>query len=218
MPPLSKLYFERIALEKLVFRTPLFVRIADPDSWRVKDEHQKLKSLSNMALQSRLENLKAYLTLEQGGSVFDGHRSLMLNESIPYIEWRSLQGLMASHDLLGKYNLFIDLLDFGDELEELEQNIQVIQENFDDSIQIVLMGNLELSIPFQQYPNVISIDLDKTTHASVAERFRFKNRNGLTLFNFGSRPYFLVSPQGRLMAFLTKHDQQNLIDEMKKYI
>ena len=218
IPPLSKLYFERIALEKLVFRAPLFVRIADPESWRVKDEYQNLKKFSETALKCRMENMKSYLTIEQGGSIFEGHRVLTLNESIPYIEWQSSKGLSASSDLLGKYSLFVDLLDFEDDLEALGQNIHVIQENFEDKIQIVLIGPNQLSTLLQKCPNLICIDPDKTTHLSFAERFKFRNRNGLTLFNFGSRPYFLISPQGRLMTFFTKHDQQNLIDEIKKYI
>lgn len=218
VPPLSKLYFERIALEKLVFHTPLFVRIADPESWLVKDSYQKLKGLSNTALKCRLENMKTYLTLEQGGSIFEGHRVLTLNEPIPYIEWQSQKGLSASSDLLGKFNLFVDLLDFEDELEMLGRNIHAIQENFEDTIQIVLIGPTQLSIQFQEFSNIVCIDPDRTTHLSFAERFKFRNRNGLTLFNFGSRPYFLISPQGLLMTFFTKHDQQDLIDEIKKYI
>ena len=218
VPPLSKLYFERIALEKLVFHTPLFVRIADPESWLVKGAYQKLKSLSNTALKCRLENLKVYLTLEQGGSIFEGHRVLTLNEPIPYIEWQSHKGLSASSDLLGKFSLFVDLLDYEDDLETLGQNIHATQENFGDAIQVVLIGPSKLSDQFQEQPNIICIDPDKTTHLSFAERFKFRNRNGLTLFNFGSRPYFLISPQGLLMTFFTKHEQQNLMDEIKKYI
>lgn len=218
VPPLSKLYFERIALEKLAFHAPLFVRIADPESWRVKDEYQKLKGLSNVALKCRMENLKAYLTLVQGGSIFEGHRVLTMNESIPYIEWQSQKGLLASSDLLGKYSLFIALWEFETELEVLGQMIQALQENFEDVFQIVLIGADELSASFKDDPNLLCIDPDKTTHLSFAERFKFRNKNGLTLFNFASRPYFLISPQGQLITFFTKQDQQNLMDEIKKYI
>jgi len=218
IPPLSKLYFERIALEKLVFHTPLFVRIADPTSWRVKDAYEKLKGLSNASLKCHLENMKAYLMLENGGSIFEGNRVLTLNEPIPYIEWQSSEGLSSSSDLLGKYSLFIDLLDFEDELELLDKNINTMQLEFHETVQLVLIGSSELSISLQQEKRIICIDPEKTTHLSFAERFKFRNRNGLTLFNFGSRPYFLISPQGRLMTFFTKQDQQNLIDEIKKYI
>jgi hypothetical protein len=178
VPPLSKLYFERIALEKLVFHTPLFVRIADPESWLVKNAYQKLKGLSNTALKCRLENMKAYLTLEQGGSIFEGHRVLTLNEPIPYIEWQSQKGLSASSDLLGKFSLFVDLLDFEDDLEMLGKNIQAIQENFEDTIQIVLIGPAQLSAQFQLVSNIVCIDPEKTTHLSFVERFKFRNRKG----------------------------------------
>lgn len=218
IPPLSKLYFERIALEKLVFHAPLFVRISDPESWRVKDEYQKLKNLSKVALKCRMENLKAYLTLEQGGSIFEGHRVLTLNESIPYIEWQSQKGLLSSGDLLGKYSLFIDLWEFESELETLAQMLLALQEAFEDVLQVVLIGSHELTVAVQESQNVICIDTDKTTHLSFVERFKFRNKNGLTLFNFASRPYFLISPQGQLMTFFTKQDQQNLMDEIKKYI
>lgn len=218
IPPLTKLYFERIALEKLVFKTPLFVRISDPESWRVKECYQPLKNLSATALNERLENLNEYLMLDEGGSIFEGHRILALNESIPYIEWQSKVGLSASSDLLGQYSLFIDLLEFDGEFEVLKKHIDAIQLCFSENLKIVLIGPIELDILFQNYPNLIWIDPQQTTHLSFAERFKFKNRNSLTLFNFGSRPYFLIGPQGKLMTFFTKQDQQNLIDEMKKYI
>lgn len=218
IPPLSKLYFERIALEKLVFKTPLFVRISDPESWRVNELYLQLKNLSAAALKARLEYLNEYLMLDEGGSIFEGHRILALNESIPYIEWKSKIGLSASSDLLGKHSLFIDLSEFDDEFETLQKHLDAIQLYFNENIQIILIGSIELDMPFHDYQNLTCIDPQQTTHLSFAERFKFRNRNSLTLFNFGSRPYFLIGPQGKLITFFTKQDQQNLIDEMKKYI
>lgn len=218
IPPLSKLYFERIALEKIVFKTPLFVRIADPESWRVKELYQQLKNLSAVALKARLEYLNEYLMLEEGGSIFEGNRVLTLAESIPYIEWKSKAGLSASSDLLGKYSLFVDLLEFDGEFETLKKYIDAIHSSFNESIQLVLIGPTQLHLPFQDDQKLICIDPDKTTHLSFAERFKFRNRNGLTLFNFGSRPYFLIGLQGKLLTFFTKQDQQNLLDEIKKYV
>ena len=47
IPPLCKLYYERIALEKAMFNVPLFVRIADPESGLVQVPYNKYKLLSN---------------------------------------------------------------------------------------------------------------------------------------------------------------------------
>ncbi|GAA5096564.1 hypothetical protein [Wohlfahrtiimonas larvae] len=218
IPPLTNLYFERIALEKIVFRLPLFVRISDPDSWRIKSAYQKFYSFSDIALTHHLENIKAYLSLEQGGSIFEGNRVLSLNEPIPYIEWQSSVGLSASTDLLGKYCLFIDLLDFVEEIDILSQYINAMQSSFNESLQLVLIGSSELSLNFQGYKNLVCIDPDKTTNLSFAERFKFKYKNTLPLFNFSSKPYFLINHQGRLITFFTKLDQQSLLIEIKKYI
>lgn len=218
IPPLAKLYFERIALEKLVFRTPLFVRVSDPESWRVKDCYHQLKKLSAESLKVHLENLNAYLSLDQSGTIFEGNKILCLNESIPYIEWQSETGLSASSDLLGQHSLFIDLLEFENELDDLGEVIATLQSLFKERLKIVLIGPFESSFSLVQLYNIVAIDPDRTTNLSFAERFKFRNRNGLTLFNFGSRPYFLVNPQGKLSTFFTKQEKKELISELGEYI
>lgn len=218
IPPLTNLYFERIALEKLVFGVPLFVRISDPDSWRVKDAYQKLNKLSKVALKDYIENLQAYLTLEQGGSIFEGCRVLTLDESIPYIEWQSNHQLMSSSDLLGQFCLFIDALEFSDEKDALSQYINGLQSHFHESLRLVLIGDSQYHECFKNYKNLIFIDPEKTTYLSFAERFKFQYKNSLTLFNFGSKPYFLMNAQGKLMTFFTKQDLSSLMSDIKKYI
>lgn len=217
IPPLCKLYYDRIALEKIVFNVPLFVRIADPDSWLVKNSYQKYQSISKNTIEYYLQCVNAYLAIEHDGSVFEGKNVLTLNDSIPYIEWQSNQILHASTDLLGKYAFFIDLSDFEGEEEILDTIIYGFGTSFDQDIQLVLIGSAE-KVGQLHATNFLNIDPDKTAHLSFAERFKFRNKNGLTLFNFGSRPYFLVSPKGKLITFFTKQDQQVLMDEVKKYI
>lgn len=216
--PLSKMYFERIAMEKIIFGVPLFVRISDPESWLVKEAYQRLKELSAEKFEKRVKNLARYLNNVPEGSVFDGDRVLTLNESIPYIEWRCRSELVASTDLLGKYVVFIDAMEFDDDFEDLSKIINGLQSSFGECVQLVLIGQNKLQALFEHYSNLVFIDPEQTTHLSFSERFKFRNKNGLTLFNFGSRPYFLIGPHGQLMTFFSKQDYQALIDEMKKYI
>ncbi len=218
IPPLCKLYYERIALEKAMFNVPLFVRIADPESWLVQAPYNKYKLLSKEALSWQAQCLHDYLSLERDGSVFEGSSVLTLNDSIPYIEWQNDMGTLSSADLLGKYAFFIDLSEFDDDLGAIDDFIEAMNLSINEDIQIVLIGLYEKCKSFNHFSDLIYIDPDKAAHLSFAERFKFKNKNGLTLFNFGSRPYFLVNAKGKLLTFFTKQDQQPLIDEIKKYI
>ncbi len=218
IPPLCKLYYERIALEKAVFNIPLFVRIADPESWLVQTPYKKYKLLSKEALAWQTQCLHDYLLIVRDGSVFEGNSVLTLNDSIPYIEWQSDKETLSSADLLGKYSFFIDLAEFEDELEAVEKIIEAIDLSIENDVQIVLIGSLGNYQHFNACAHLFYIDPEKTAHLSFAERFKFKNKNGLTLFNFGSRPYFLVNPKGKLVTFFTKQDQQALVDEITKYI
>lgn len=218
IPPLAKLYYERIALEKIVFKAPLFVRVSDPESWLVQASYQKIKHYSDEQVLEYLKNMIAYLSIDDEGSVFEGDKILTLNESIPYIEWQVQNRLAASTDLLGKYAFFIDLLEFDNEFDVLNKVINELRMLLGDAISFILIGPSEMHIDFSDYRRLIFIDPNKTNHRSFSERFRFKNKSGLTLFNFSSRPYFLVNPQGKLITFFAKQECQALIDDVQKYI
>lgn len=218
IPPLSNLYYERIALEKVVFGVPLFVRMSDPESWLINEPYVCYKQLSAEALEQKLKYLLSYLKGVPDGTIFDGERVLSLHEPIPYIEWHSAKGISSSASLLGKYTLCIDLSEFDDDFSSLSKVINAIQSSLGDILQLVLIGSIEMQLSFNQYKNIIFIAPDKTANLSFSERFKFKNKNSLTLFNFGSRPYFLVNESGYLMTFFGKQDQLILIEEIKRYI
>lgn len=221
IPPLSKLYFERLALEKVVYRTPLFVRISDPDSWLIQEPYRKFQSMTSIQLQNHLESLECYLVGKEGGSIFAGDRTLSLNSSLPYIEWRDREKLMASTDFLGGYSLFIDYQEFEGEAESFGKILKAIDTKYEGDLKIVVIGALsatQVQDLFKVSPNSVLIQPDHVTHASFVDRFKFKNKNTLTLFSFGSRPYFLVDPQGQLLTFFSRQDQSSLLEELKKYI
>ncbi|OYQ75217.1 hypothetical protein [Wohlfahrtiimonas sp. G9077] len=216
LPPLTKLYFERAALEKIVNHVPLFVRISDPESWLMQSAHQMYRNLSKEALSDRLDQLIDYLTTEST-SVFEGQQGLVVHDSVPYIEWRMGQKFYATSDLLGKPTLFMDLQDLSTDSEQLSKNINHLQSVWHDQLQIVLMGETHTYPAMAQYENLILMDPTRVTHPHFVERFRFKPRN-LSMFSFGSKPFFLMNSHGKLMSFFSKQDQSVLVEEVKKQL
>lgn len=218
--PLSQLYYDRIALEKAVFRSPLFVRISDPDSWLAQAAYTKFKALTPEQLEVKIKSIISYLTPEDKGVVFEGDRVLTLNDSVPYIEWKDDDEFYALTDFLGKYSLFIDVNEFDGECESMKNIIKGLHAVVGDSVQIFLMNSEGAMSELKENCHAILIKAENVTTASFAERFNFRNRsrNGLALFNFGSKPYFMMGPNGKLVTFFGKQEQSALIDEIKNII
>ncbi len=123
LPPVSKLYFDVMALQSRLQKRVVTVRISEPETWLLGEACQVYQGWSEELLLMRLRHIVHYLSGEQ--NVFAADYHLQLKAPIPYFEWQKQNKIQSITDYLGSDVVLYWLAPHEKELKILNELLEI---------------------------------------------------------------------------------------------